>query len=197
MLGVATEKRSFKLRSDSLNSLRLRRVFDLFDNNGDGFITVDEIRQALVLLGLEDDHMNNNNNNNTNKEDDQLDSIVTSFIRPGYQGLAFEDFQSLHISLNNTFFFDCNLDHHQQHPIIDQVESDLTQAFKVFDSDGDGYISASELQQVLSKLGFPEAQQELHHIQLMISSFDHNHDGRVDFGEFKHMMSRTLLLPAS
>uniref|UniRef100_A0A803MI69 EF-hand domain-containing protein n=2 Tax=Chenopodium quinoa TaxID=63459 RepID=A0A803MI69_CHEQI len=188
--------RSFKLRSESLNSLRLRRVFDLFDKNKDGLITVDEIKQALVLLGLDEDKEDDHNN-----DDIELHSIVTSFIKPGYHGLAFDDFESLHNSLHTTFFFDCHdhndhfqdVTHHQQ----DQVESDLNEAFKVFDSDGDGYISATELQQVLSKLGFPEAQQELHHIQHMISSFDDNHDGRVDFFEFKHMMSRTLLLPSA
>uniref|UniRef100_A0A803L3M2 EF-hand domain-containing protein n=2 Tax=Chenopodium quinoa TaxID=63459 RepID=A0A803L3M2_CHEQI len=189
--------RSFKLRSESLNSLRLRRVFDLFDKNKDGLITVDEIKQALVLLGLDDEEDDHN-------DDIELHSIVTSFIKPGFHGLAFDDFESLHKSLHTTFFFDCgdndqfqddhdDVNHHQQ----DQVESDLTEAFKVFDSNGDGYISATELQQVLSKLGFPEAQQELHHIQHMISSFDDNHDGRVDFFEFKHMMSRTLLLPSA
>lgn len=194
----SSSSRSFKLRSESLNSLRLRRVFDLFDKNGDGLITVDEIREALVLLGLDDVHEDEDSH-----DDHELHSIVTSFIRPGLQGLAFEDFESLHNSLNNTFFLDSTLyNHDHDHPYhLDndhqqQVESDLTEAFKVFDSDGDGYISATELQQVLSKLGFPEAQQELHHIQLMISSFDQNHDGRVDFFEFKHMMSRSLLLPS-
>ncbi|KMT06475.1 hypothetical protein BVRB_7g156540 [Beta vulgaris subsp. vulgaris] len=206
-----SSSRSFKLRSGSLNSLRLRRVFDLFDKNGDGLISMDEIRQALVLLGLDED----------GDEDEELNSIVTSFIKPGYEGLAFEDFQSLHNSLNNAIFYDIDSssatsldphdeDHdpqqqqqhqqqqhqHQHQHQHQQVESDLTEAFKVFDSNGDGYISATELQQVLSKLGFPEAQQELHHIQLMISSFDQNHDGRVDFFEFKHMMSRILLFPS-
>lgn len=233
--------RSFKLRSDTLNSLRLRRVFDLFDKNCDGLVSVSEIRQALVLLGLDEDqdepnvedeeqdhhhqqpeeYQDGDANANADadhhqqrpeeqREEDELDSIVSSFIKPGNQGLAFEDFEALHDSLsNNTFFFDClNDDHRDQslNPITkdttedddheQQVESDLTEAFKVFDSNGDGYISAMELQQVLSKLGFPEAQQELPNIQLMLSSFDHDHDGRVDFFEFKHMMSRTLLLPS-
>ncbi|PKU76099.1 putative calcium-binding protein CML24 [Dendrobium catenatum] len=31
---------SFRLRSPSLNSVRLRRIFDLFDHNGDGEITL-------------------------------------------------------------------------------------------------------------------------------------------------------------
>ncbi|CAO2836111.1 unnamed protein product [Amaranthus hypochondriacus] len=182
--------RSFKLRSETLDSLRLRRVFDLFDKNGDGIISLDEIKQALVLLGLDDDPVP------VADPDDELKAIVSAFIRPGNKGLVFEDFQALHNSLNTNLLLK-DLHPNEVCDEEDQVESDLTEAFKVFDSDGDGFISAIELQQVLSKLGFPEAQQELQHIQLMISSFDHNHDGLVDFVEFKLMMSRSLLLPSN
>ena len=187
---------SFSLRSPSLNSLRLRRVFDLFDKNGDDVITVEEISQALFLLGLEAEHS-------------ELRSIITSFIRPGLDGLAYSDFESLHKSLNDTFL-DCVDGHPGEEDdahgdLVDAanleekevIESDLTEAFKVFDQDGDGYISAMELQTVLSKLGLPEANQELRQIQLMISSFDLNHDGRVDFFEFKDMMLRSVLATAS
>lgn len=69
----------------------------------------------------------------------------------------------------------------------DQDEADLTEAFKVFDENGDGFISAMELQKVLGKLGFTEAN-ELGSVKMMISSVDVNHDGRVDFSEFKDMM---------
>jgi len=80
---------SFSLRSPSLNSLQLRRV-DLFDKNGDGVITVGDISQTLFLLSLEAEHS-------------ELNSIVTSFIRPEFDGLAYSDFEALHKSLNDTF----------------------------------------------------------------------------------------------
>lgn len=192
---------SFQLRCSSLNALRLRRVFDLFDKNGDGLITIEEISQALVLLGLE-----------TDPSESALDSIIKSYIKPGNTGLTFEDFESLHRSLNETFF-DCeddidlccgevqdnnnineeNKDAYCIEDDEDQVESDLTEAFKVFDVDGDGFISAKELQAVLDKLGMPEARDELDRIQLMINSVDRNQDGLVDFFEFKDMMRSVLV----
>ncbi|XP_076894049.1 calcium-binding protein CAST-like [Bidens hawaiensis] len=170
-----TSSKSFHLRSPSLNSLRLRRVFDLFDSNHDCLITVDEITRALTLLGLD---------SNTSQSD--LDSIIKSYVRPGNAGLTYDDFVKLHRSINDMLFFEgveddvgCNKE--------DQDEADLTEAFKVFDENGDGFISAMELQKVLGKLGFTEAN-ELGSVKMMISSVDVNHDGRVDFSEFKDMM---------
>jgi calcium-binding protein CML len=52
-MNLSSPSKSFRLRSQSLNSLRLRRIFDMFDKNGDSMITVEEISQALNLLGLE------------------------------------------------------------------------------------------------------------------------------------------------
>lgn len=173
---LTTPSPSFRLRCPSLNSLRLRRIFDMFDKNGDGMITATEISQALTLLGLDADVA-------------ELESMTRSYIRPGNEGLTFEDFVSLHESLGDAYFgFVQDEDEKQQ-------ESDLWEAFKVFDENGDGYISAKELQVVLGKLGLVEGNM-IDNVQRMIGSVDTNHDGRVDFYEFKEMM-RVTILPMS
>ncbi|CAI9774744.1 unnamed protein product [Fraxinus pennsylvanica] len=172
-----TSSSSFRLRSPSLNKIRLRRIFDIFDKNNDGVISLDELREALGLLGL-----------NANMA--ELESMIQSHIQPGNAGLTYKDFEDLHVSLNNVFF---GLDE-----VVDeeaQEESDLSEAFKVFDEDGDGYISARELQVVLGKLGLLEGG-EIDRVEQMISSVDSNHDGRVDFFEFKNMM-RCVTVPSS
>ncbi|KAL8038875.1 hypothetical protein ABFX02_10G000300 [Erythranthe guttata] len=175
---------SFKLRSPSLNAVRLRRIFDLFDKNKDSVITVDELGEALSLLGLQTDIS-------------QLESMVGAYVKQGNQGLSYEDFESLHRSLNDVFFgSDVNNEIIGDHRSDDDDESDLSEAFKVFDMDGDGYISARELQSVLGKLGLHDEGRELDRVEMMISSVDQNHDGRVDFFEFKHMM-RTVIVPSS
>jgi calcium-binding protein CML len=61
----------------------------------------------------------------------------------------------------------------------------MREAFKVFD--GDGFISAAELQTVLKKLGLPEAS-SMANVKEMICNVDRDSDGRVDFSEFKCMM---------
>ncbi|KAI3732561.1 hypothetical protein L1987_63767 [Smallanthus sonchifolius] len=188
--GSQLKSSSFRLRSPSLNSVRLRRIFDLFDTNHDDLITVDELSRALILLGL-DTNMN------------ELDSIIRTFIQPGNTGLTFDDFQALHKEIDDLFFrLDDNDDlsnHDDDHDEVagsdgdKQEDVDMTEAFKVFDEDGDGYISATELQAVLVKLGFAEGN-EIGRVEMMISSVDRNRDGRVDFTEFKDMMRNVIVL---
>ncbi|XP_008793406.2 probable calcium-binding protein CML32 [Phoenix dactylifera] len=163
---------SFRLRSPSLNTVRLRRVFDLFDHNGDGEITVDELALALDRLGLGADR-------------DELGSTVAAYISPGGAGLGFDDFEALHRSLGDALFGAAAPG--DEVPAAAEEEKDMREAFRVFDEDGDGFISAAELQVVLAKLGLPEAR-SIARVHEMICSVDQDRDGRVDFGEFKHMM---------
>ncbi|XP_060176290.1 calcium-binding protein CAST-like [Lycium barbarum] len=165
---------SFRLRSPSLNSIRLRRIFDVFDRNHDSLISVDELSQALNVLGLDADLS-------------EIESMVKSYIKPENTGLKFEDFEVLHRSFNDVFF---GSKYDDQDPAQD--ESDLKEAFDVFDENGDGFISAKELQVVLEKLGLPEGS-EIDRVEMMISSVDQDHDGRVDFFEFKDMMQSVMV----
>jgi calcium-binding protein CML len=71
-------------------------------------------------------------------------------------------------------------------------ECDLFEAFKVFDSNGDGFISCEELQSLLSKLGLWD-EKTGKDCRSMLCRYDTNLDGVVDFEEFKKMMLRTSL----
>ncbi|KAJ4746000.1 Calcium-binding EF hand family protein [Rhynchospora pubera] len=65
------------------------------------------------------------------------------------------------------------------------------EAFSVFDSNSDGFIDASELQRVLSELGF-KAEVGLDECQGMIEVYDENKDGRIDFNEFLKFLERSF-----
>ncbi|KAM0840012.1 hypothetical protein ACQ4PT_059950 [Festuca glaucescens] len=162
---------SFRLRNGCLNALRLRRVFDLFDRNGDGKITTDEMGSALDTLGLGADRAG-------------LEATVAAYIPAGANGLGFNAFESLHRALGDVLWGPIV---EQEEPEKEGEDEDMKEAFRQFDQNGDGFISTTELQAMVKKLGVVEAR-SLATVQEMICNVDRDRDGQVDFGEFKIMM---------
>jgi len=66
-------------------------------------------------------------------------------------------------------------------------ERELRDSFRVFDKNGDGFISAAELRQVMATLGEHLSEEE---IREMITEADVDGDGRVNYEEFVSMMSK-------
>ncbi|XP_052767261.1 calmodulin-like [Mya arenaria] len=60
-------------------------------------------------------------------------------------------------------------------------EQEMREAFRVFDKDGNGYISSEELRHVMTNLGEKLTDQE---VAEMIREADMNGDGMVDYEEF-------------
>lgn len=166
---------SFQLRSPSLNSVRLRRIFDAFDSNGDGQITFDELSHALERLGLPIPLS-------------EIEPTVRSSIKIGSDGIDFEGFAALHRSVGEQLLGYGAAT--AEGVTKEEQEGELREAFRVFDEDGDGFISAAELKSVLTRLGLADGDD----VERMIRSVDQNSDGLVDFAEFKHMMTQAVTL---
>lgn len=64
-------------------------------------------------------------------------------------------------------------------------QAEILEAFKVFDKDGSGKISADELRQVMNNLGEKLSDEE---VSEMIREADTNGDGEIDVKEFVKMM---------
>ncbi|CAH1781676.1 unnamed protein product [Owenia fusiformis] len=64
----------------------------------------------------------------------------------------------------------------------EEVEDELRQAFKVFDKDGNGYISAKEMLVVLTKMGEEMSMEEVE--EYIIKPCDVDGDGRINYEEF-------------
>ncbi|KMZ58691.1 Calcium-binding protein CML42 [Zostera marina] len=163
---------SFRLRNRSLEDVRLRRIFDLFDSNKNGELTVLEISQALNRLGLE-------------ANESEISSVVSDYFKPDRICMDFDDFLKFHQSIGDDLFGEPLDEVEEDSECIDE---DLRQAFMVFDENNDGFISALELQKVLDKLGMTEEGAEEGRVESMICSVDRNQDGKVDLIEFKQMM---------
>jgi calmodulin len=65
------------------------------------------------------------------------------------------------------------------------VVAEYRDAFFVFDKDGDGFISAQELKEVMTNLGENATDQ---YIKKLMDAADLNRDGKIDFQEFMNMM---------
>eukprot|EP01018_Ginkgo_biloba_P027256 Gb_16484 [translate_table: standard] len=160
---IAEEIQSFgskhtKSISASVLPHDLIRVFNVFDRDLDGLISSEDINTILHNLGLE------------YSSDIHVDTR---------ESMGFDDFLSLYKSLWN--------DAEDQHEENGLECAELVQVFNVFDRDGDGFICASELQQILHSLGLKEGN-DVSVCESMIKRVDTNFDGKVDFAEFKQMM---------
>ena len=65
-------------------------------------------------------------------------------------------------------------------------DTELKEAFKVFDQDGNGFITPSELRQVMANLGEALTDEE---IDQMIKEADMDGDGQVNYEEFVRLMT--------
>lgn len=64
-------------------------------------------------------------------------------------------------------------------------QEEIQEAFKVFDKDGNGYISAAELRHVMTSLGEKLTEEE---VDEMIREADVDGDGQINYEEFVKMM---------
>lgn len=64
-------------------------------------------------------------------------------------------------------------------------EEEIKEAFRVFDKEGDGTVSASEMRHVLTNLGEKLTEDE---IEELIREADDDGDGKIKYAEFVRMM---------
>lgn len=152
-----------------LTTYHLNQIFNELDRNKDGLVSIDELMSLLERLGLYASRA-------------ELELLV------GDKALDFFDFLFFYQTLINKGGKNVVGDHHEIVEANDH-ESDLREAFRVFDLNGDGFISCEELQIALGRLGLLEKSCGQDCMK-MIGVYDANSDGLLDFEEFKDMMFR-------
>ena len=63
----------------------------------------------------------------------------------------------------------------------------MREAFNAFDTDGSGFISSSEIQNALGKMGVNLTPEEA---SKLIAAFDVNKSGKMEFGEFQQLVKQ-------
>ncbi|XP_028394760.1 calmodulin-beta-like [Dendronephthya gigantea] len=130
-------------------------AFDLFDKNGDGTISVKELREAMQQAGH-------------NAAEEMVEKMLKSHDKDENGVLTIDEFEKF-----------LRKDNQENH-------AELKEAFELFDTNGNGYISKEELVQAMKRLGEDLSNEEL---ESMIRNADINKDGQVSFEEFKRMMA--------
>lgn len=138
----------------------LREAFAMFDKDGDGTITVLELASVMRALGQQ-------------PTDDELQIMMNSVDVDQNGVIDFDEFLNL---MRNHFYTD------EDAP---NEEAELLEAFRVFDRNGDGYITEEELKQALLNLGERLTGEEL---KGMIAAADKDGNGLIDYSEFVAMM---------
>ncbi|KXJ70596.1 hypothetical protein RP20_CCG023057 [Aedes albopictus] len=135
----------------------LKEAFSLFDTNGDGTITSSELGTVLRSLGK-------------NVSDAEVEELLME-VSVDHEGMIhFPDF----VAMMSIRLRDFN------------SEDELKEAFRIFDRNGDGMISADELRLALQSFGEQLADEE---IEELLREADINCDGQIDYQEFVKMIT--------
>ncbi|CAL9135396.1 unnamed protein product [Musa textilis] len=149
----------------------LESIFSTFDKDGDGFITVKELEESLRRLGLA-------------VTDNEVTSMMERVDANGDGLIDLDEFRELYAELGRS-----QEGGHEKGLVAreEEEETDLREAFDVFDGNRDGLITAEELAMVLKSLGLKQGA-KLEDCRDMIGRVDRDGDGKVNFDEFKKMM---------
>ncbi|KAG7531187.1 hypothetical protein FFLO_04546 [Filobasidium floriforme] len=149
--------------ADQLVSSRFqefKEAFSLFDKDGDGIITSKELGTVMRSLGQ-------------NPTEAELQEMVNEVDADGNNSIDFPEFLTMMArKMKDT-----------------DSEEEIMEAFKVFDKDNNGQISAAELRHVMTNLGEKLTDEE---VDEMIREADQDGDGQINYAEFVKMMMQKV-----
>ncbi|CAG2241635.1 CALM [Mytilus edulis] len=143
-------ERSAKVVSD------FKEVFELFDKDGDGTITIKELDTVMRSLGQ-------------NPTENEVKEMVQKVDTDGNGTIEFPEFLQMATDMMKSV------------DLADEVRD----AFRLFDKNGDGYVTAPELKTILSNNGEKISDEEL---DAMVKDADVDGDGKINYQEFVSML---------
>ncbi len=133
-----------------------KEAFSIFDKDADGAISAKDIGTIMRVLGH-------------NPTEAELQEIISQLEQNQNGSMDFPEFMNIMARRGAEL----------------NVEEELLKAFKIFEKDGSGYISASELRGVMTTLGEKLTDEE---IEDLIKEADIDSDGMINYHEFVKMM---------
>ena len=149
---IVTYSRKLDIPEDKINEYR--EAFDMFDKDGSGTISSNEIIKIMKNYG-----------NPMSKQ--EVEQMIAEIDTSGDGELDFEEFVTL-------------MEKHVQ--IVDENEEDLVlRAFKSFDKDNDGKITNYEFRYILTQLGDKFTEDECNSL---FKECDLDNDGVLAYQDF-------------
>jgi len=149
----------------------LGEMFKGFDKDCNGTITLQELSDGLANLSLEQGGKGKNKKGPaTRMAPEEIKDLLKAVDVDNNGTISYEEFIAATIHLNKL-----------------ENEENLWKAFQLFDADGSGYVTPTELGQALEKFGCPMSPVE---IEEMIHEVDQNKDGLINYDEFVTMMRK-------
>lgn len=138
----------------------LKKAFDTFDVEKKGSIGTIMIGTILSMLGIQ-------------TTDKMLADIISEVDEDGSGELEFAEF----ITLASRFMVEED---------AEAMQAELKEAFRLYDREGNGYITTDVLREILKELDNKITKEEL---DMMIEEIDSDGSGTVDFDEFMEVMT--------
>ncbi|GMJ04922.1 CALMODULIN LIKE 15 [Hibiscus trionum] len=151
------------LRVDQHQLKQLEDIFATFDMDSDGSLTALELAALLRSLGMK-------------PSGDQIHVLLANMDSNGNGTVEFDE------------LVDAILPTLKGEILVDQEE--LMDVFRLFDRDGNGFITAAELAGCMAKMGYPLTYKELTE---MIGEADSDGDGVISFSEFSSVMAKSAV----
>ncbi|KAK0174828.1 hypothetical protein PV327_010552 [Microctonus hyperodae] len=141
---------------------QLKIAFDTFDKEKKGIIKTDVVSTILGMMGIELDA-----NSNLEGEIAEVDIF-------GSGELKYEDFCTV-----ASKFMEEDVD-------VEALKVELKEAFRLYDREGNGYITTDVFREILSEIDENLTDDEL---DMMIDEIDADGSGTLDFEEFVEAMT--------
>lgn len=135
-------------------------AFQLFDKDGNGSVTMDELRVVFKSLGQD-------------PTDEELQGMIDEVDHDGNGDMGFEEFCRLMLK---------QMTEKEDH-------NTLREAFKILDSDGSGAISREELKHIMHGFQKSGETVDEDDIDAMLNECDQDGDGSISFDEFAKVMT--------
>lgn len=143
-----------RLTEEQINEFK--EAFSLFDKDGDGVISAQELGTVMRSVGH-------------NPTETEIKSMIQGVDVDASGTVDFAEFLTLMAKRTREV----------------DTKDEIREAFRVFDRDGDGYISVAELRHVMTNLGEKLTDEEVNE---MIKEADTDGDGRVYYEEYVRVL---------